>query len=44
MTNASQQGTSFWVRHKSVFDGVIKAAAMIVALKMAKIVVDKVGA
>ena len=43
MVNASEQKTSFWAKNKSLFAGVTRSAAMVVGLKMAKIVVDKLN-
>ena len=41
MVNSSEQGVSFWAKHKSLLDGVIKAVGLVIVLKMTKIAVEK---
>jgi hypothetical protein len=43
MVNNSKQGASFWARNQPFIDGVFKAGAIIVGLKILKVVCDKIN-
>ena len=41
MVNSSKEGSSFWARNKPFVDNLFKAGAIIVGLKVLKVVCDK---
>ncbi len=41
MVNSGKPNTSFWARNKPLFDGVLKAIGIVIALKVGKAIVDK---